>query len=88
MAAAATRWSWAIGPGRSMPRSPATKPIPSSIWDILAHPSDSGPGKSRGYGAELRTDAALVARAAQGLMLSTYARHAASGGVLDRDELA
>lgn len=53
----------------------------------IAHPSDSGRGKSRGYGAELRTDAALVARAAQGLMLSTYARKAASGGLLDRDEM-
>jgi type VI secretion system secreted protein VgrG len=53
----------------------------------IAHPSDSGRGKSRGYGAELRTDAALVARAAQGLMLTTYARTAASGGLLDRDEM-
>lgn len=53
----------------------------------IAQPSDSGRGKSRGYGAELRTDAALVARAAQGLMLSTYARTAASGGLLDRDEM-
>lgn len=53
----------------------------------IAHPSDSGRGESRGYGAELRTDAALVARAAQGLMLTTYARTAASGGLLDRDEM-
>ncbi len=53
----------------------------------IAHPSDSGRGKSRGYGAELRTDAALVARAAQGLMLTTYARTAASGGLLDRTEM-
>lgn len=53
----------------------------------IAHPSDSGLGKSRGYGAELRTDASLVARAAKGLMLTTYARTAASGGLLDRDEL-
>ncbi|MGN6087538.1 type VI secretion system Vgr family protein [Trinickia sp.] len=53
----------------------------------IAHPSASGRGKSRGYGAELRTDAALVARAAQGLMLTTYARTAASGGLLDRNEM-
>lgn len=53
----------------------------------LAHPSDSGPGKSRGYGVEARTDASLVARAARGLMLTTYARAAASGDLLDRQEL-
>ncbi|MCO1381260.1 type VI secretion system Vgr family protein [Burkholderia multivorans] len=53
----------------------------------LAHPSDSGPGQSRGYGVEARTDASLVARAARGLMLTTYARAAASGDLLDRQEL-
>lgn len=53
----------------------------------LSHPSDGGPGQSRGYGVEARTDASLVARAARGLMLSTYARVAASGDLLDRQEL-
>lgn len=53
----------------------------------IARPRNSGRGESRGYGAELRTDAALVGRAAQGLMLTTYARTAARGGLLDRDEM-
>ncbi|MDF3095307.1 DUF2345 domain-containing protein [Burkholderia semiarida] len=38
-------------------------------------------------GAELRTDAAAALRAAQGILLTTYARSQASGGQLDRDEL-
>ncbi|WP_321812894.1 type VI secretion system Vgr family protein [Burkholderia sp. BCC1985] len=53
----------------------------------LTQPRESGHGKDRGEGAELRTDAAAALRAAQGILLSTYARTRATGGQLDRDEL-
>ncbi len=53
----------------------------------LTHPRDNGQGEARGEGAELRTDAAAALRAAQGILLTTYARSQASGGQLDRDEL-
>lgn len=53
----------------------------------LTQPRQDGQGKERGEGAELRTDAAAALRAAQGILLTTYARSQASGGQLDRDEL-
>ncbi|MFM0489688.1 type VI secretion system Vgr family protein [Paraburkholderia graminis] len=53
----------------------------------LTQPRTDGNGESRGEGAELRTDAAAALRAAQGILLTTYARAQASGGQLDRDEL-
>ncbi|WP_448164878.1 type VI secretion system Vgr family protein [Burkholderia cepacia] len=53
----------------------------------LTQPRDNGQGADRGQGAELRTDAAAALRAAQGMLLTTYARTQASGGQLDRDEL-
>ncbi|WP_246024862.1 type VI secretion system Vgr family protein [Paraburkholderia dinghuensis] len=53
----------------------------------LTHPRDNGQGAARGEGAELRTDAAAALRAAQGILLTTYARSQASGNHLDRDEL-
>lgn len=53
----------------------------------LTQPRQDGQGKDRGEGAELRTDAAAALRAAQGILLTTYARSQASGGQLDRDEL-
>ncbi|MGU7772329.1 type VI secretion system Vgr family protein [Burkholderia sp. MR1-5-21] len=53
----------------------------------LTQPRDNGQGSNRGEGAELRTDAAAALRAAQGILLTTYARTQASGGQLDRDEL-
>ncbi|KVT55041.1 type VI secretion system Vgr family protein [Burkholderia ubonensis] len=53
----------------------------------LTQPRDNGQGGDRGEGAELRTDAAAALRAAQGMLLTTYARTQASGGQLDRDEL-
>ncbi len=53
----------------------------------LTHPRQDGRGQDRGEGAELRTDAAAALRAAQGILLTTYARSQASGGHLDRDEL-
>ncbi|WP_206955414.1 type VI secretion system Vgr family protein [Trinickia acidisoli] len=53
----------------------------------LTHPRTNGVGEARGEGAELRTDAAAALRAAQGILLTTYARAQASGSHLDRDEL-
>jgi len=53
----------------------------------MTQPRDNGQGANRGEGAELRTDAAAALRAAQGILLTTYARTQASGGQLDRDEL-
>ncbi|WP_193101435.1 type VI secretion system Vgr family protein [Burkholderia sp. Z1] len=53
----------------------------------LTQPRKDGHGNDRGEGAELRTDAAAALRAAQGMLLSTYARTRATGGQLDRDEL-
>ncbi|WP_058196192.1 type VI secretion system Vgr family protein [Xanthomonas translucens] len=53
----------------------------------LTHPRADGQADPRGQGAELRTDAAAALRAAQGMLLTTYARSQASGHQLDRDEL-
>ncbi|CAB3777866.1 hypothetical protein LMG28688_00456 [Paraburkholderia caffeinitolerans] len=53
----------------------------------LTQPREDGQGAHRGEGAELRTDAAAALRAAQGILLTTYARSQASGNQLDRDEL-
>ncbi|CAJ3348707.1 Rhs element Vgr family protein [Burkholderia pseudomallei] len=53
----------------------------------LTQPRENGHGNDRGEGVELRTDAAAALRAAQGMLLTTYARTQASGGQLDRDEL-
>ncbi|AOJ64628.1 type IV secretion protein Rhs (plasmid) [Burkholderia ubonensis] len=53
----------------------------------LTQPRQDGRGQDRGEGAELRTDAAAALRAAQGILLTTYARSQASGGQLDRAEL-
>ncbi|MBU9465910.1 type VI secretion system tip protein VgrG [Burkholderia multivorans] len=53
----------------------------------LTQPRQDGQGQDRGEGAELRTDAAAALRAAQGILLTTYARSQASGGQLDREEL-
>ncbi|HRL21530.1 MAG TPA: type VI secretion system Vgr family protein [Alcaligenes sp.] len=54
---------------------------------FLTQPRQQGKGQERGVGAELRTDAAMALRAAQGMLLTTYARSQAQGGQLDRDEL-
>lgn len=54
---------------------------------FLTHPRNDGVGEARGEGAEVRTDAAAALRAAQGILLTTYARAQASGNHLDRDEL-
>lgn len=54
---------------------------------FLTHPRTNGVGEARGEGAEMRTDAAAALRAAQGILLTTYARTQASGNHLDREEL-
>ncbi|WP_243397799.1 type VI secretion system Vgr family protein [Herbaspirillum robiniae] len=53
----------------------------------LTQPRVEGEGADRGAGAELRTDASAALRAAQGLLLTTYAREQAGGEQLDRQEL-
>jgi type VI secretion system secreted protein VgrG len=53
----------------------------------LVTPRTDGQAQARGQGAELRSDAAIALRAAQGLLLTTYARHEAQGSQLDREEL-
>lgn len=53
----------------------------------LVTPRTDGQAQARGQGAELRSDAAIALRAAQGLLLTTYARHDAQGSQLDREEL-
>lgn len=53
----------------------------------LTTPRQSGSASARGEGAELRTDAAIALRAAQGMLLTTYARTDANGAQLDRQEL-
>lgn len=53
----------------------------------LTTPRTDGRAQARGNGAELRTDAAIALRAAQGMLLTTYARHDAQGSQLDREEL-
>ena len=52
----------------------------------LIHPRTEGKGEPRGEGFELRTDEAGALRAANGLILSTDARHDATGKQLDRQE--
>ncbi|WP_341808993.1 type VI secretion system tip protein TssI/VgrG [Xanthomonas oryzae pv. oryzicola] len=53
----------------------------------LTHPRADGQADPRGQGAELRTDAAAALRAAQGMLLTTYARSQAAGHQLDLGEL-
>lgn len=53
----------------------------------LVTPRTDGSAQPRGEGAELRTDAAIALRAAQGMLLTTFARHQAQGAQLDRQEL-
>ena len=52
----------------------------------LIHPRTEGRGEPRGEGFELRTDDAGALRAAKGLLISTDARHHATGKQLDRQE--
>ena len=54
----------------------------------LTHPRRDGLAEPRGEGAELRTDAALSLRGAQGILISADASLRAAGRLLDRDGLA
>lgn len=53
----------------------------------LVHPRTDGKADPRGEGAELRTDAAIALRSAQGMLFSAYGRVAASETQLARGEL-
>lgn len=53
----------------------------------LVHPLNGGHGEDRGQGAELRSDAAVAVRGAQGVLISAAGSAAARGGQLDRQEL-
>jgi type VI secretion system secreted protein VgrG len=53
----------------------------------LNTPRVDGQAQPRGQGAELRTDAGMALRAAQGVLISSYARGLAQGDQLDRQEL-
>jgi len=54
---------------------------------FLTHPRSNGKAQPRGEGAELRADASIAIRAAQGLLLTTYGKVQASGNQLDRKEM-
>ncbi|MBA4709088.1 type VI secretion system Vgr family protein [Aquitalea aquatica] len=54
---------------------------------FLTHPRSNGKAQPRGEGAELRSDASIAIRAAQGLLLTTYGKVQASGNQLDRKEM-
>ena len=54
---------------------------------FLTHPRNNGKATARGEGAELRSDASISIRAAQGLLLTTYGKLQASGNQLARTEM-
>jgi len=53
----------------------------------LTTPRSEGKAQPLGNGAELRTNAAIALRAAQGLLLTTYAKHQAQDPQLGRESL-
>lgn len=53
----------------------------------LVHPRTEGKAEPRGEGAELRTDAAIALRSAQGMLFSAYGRVAGEEAQLARGEL-
>ena len=53
----------------------------------MAHPRRDGEGEARGEGAELRSDHAVVVRAARLMLLTTQAMLGATGKQLDREPL-
>lgn len=53
----------------------------------LVTPRENGKAQPMGNGAELRTDAAIAVRAAQGLLLTANAKHRAKDNQLERDDL-
>jgi type VI secretion system secreted protein VgrG len=74
-------------PGELRARVATTQQSSELNLGSLSTPRTHGKAKPRGTGAELRTDAAIALRAAQGMLLTTYARHGAQGAQLDREEL-
>jgi type VI secretion system secreted protein VgrG len=74
-------------PGAVRARLASTHQATALNLGKLSTPRHQGNAKPRGEGAELRTDAAMALRAAQGMLLTTYARADAKGAQLDRDEL-
>jgi type VI secretion system secreted protein VgrG len=53
----------------------------------LTHPRSNGEGRSRGEGAELRSDQSVVVRAARLMLLTTQAMLGAAGKQLEREPL-
>jgi len=53
----------------------------------LIHPRTEGKGEPRGEGIEARTDASLVLRSAQGILITSEVRYKATGKQLDRQAL-
>lgn len=74
-------------PGQVRARVASTHGASALNLGFLTTPRQDGQATARGEGAELRTDAAAALRAAQGLLLTTYARTQAQGHQLDREEL-
>lgn len=74
-------------PGQVRARLATTHHASALNLGKLTTPRKNGNAELRGEGAELRTDAAIALRAAQGMLLTTYAREGAKGAQLDRDEL-
>lgn len=74
-------------PGQPRARLASSHQATALNMGKLTTPRKQGSAKPRGEGAELRTDAAIALRAAQGILLTTYARSQASGAQLDRSEL-
>ncbi|MHC8317958.1 type VI secretion system Vgr family protein [Pseudomonas sp. LB3P31] len=74
-------------PGALRARMGTTQHATALNLGKLTTPRTDGRAQPRGDGAELRTDAAIALRAAQGMLLTTYARQDAQGSQLDREEL-
>lgn len=74
-------------PGALRARMATTHQATALNLGKLTDPRTDGKARARGNGVELRTDAAIALRAAQGMLLTTYARQNAQGSQLDREEL-
>ncbi|WP_268796526.1 type VI secretion system Vgr family protein [Pseudomonas huanghezhanensis] len=74
-------------PGALRARVASTHRATALNLGALTTPRNKGRAQPRGDGAELRTDAAIALRAAQGMLLTTFARTDAKGAQLDREEL-
>jgi type VI secretion system secreted protein VgrG len=74
-------------PGALRARMATTHQATALELGKLTDPRTDGKARARGNGVELRTDAAMALRAAQGMLLTTYARQNAQRSQLDREEL-